>query len=61
MSQKLNVLNELNASYFCITRQDMKNFHFVKGDAEGLVNEPLRIKDTAKLTQPIPAAWNGMY
>ena len=44
MSQKLNVLNELNASYFCITRQDMKNFHFVKGDAEGLVNEPLRIK-----------------
>ena len=22
----------------------MKNFHFVKGDAEGLVNEPLRIK-----------------
>ena len=44
MSQKLNVINDYNASYFCITRQEMKNYHFVKGDAEGLVNEPLRIR-----------------
>lgn len=44
MSQKLNVFNDCNASYFSITREDMKNFHFIKGDAEGLVNEPLKIK-----------------
>ena len=44
MSQKLNVFDDLHASYYTITRQDMKDFHFVRGDAEGLVNEPLRIK-----------------
>ena len=44
MSQKLNVFEDLHASYFTITRQDMKDFRFIKGDAEGLVNEPLRIK-----------------
>ena len=44
MSQKLNVLPESHASYFSITRKEMKRFHFIKGDAEGLVNEPLRIK-----------------
>lgn len=44
MSQKLNVFEDLHASYFTITRQDMLRFHFIKGDAEGLVNEPLRIK-----------------
>lgn len=44
MSRKLNYFEELHASYFTITRSDMHNFHFIKGDAEGLVNEPLRIK-----------------
>ncbi|HEY9544165.1 DHH family phosphoesterase [Prevotella sp.] len=44
MSQKLNVFDDFHASYFTISRQDMKNFHFIKGDVEGLVNEPLRIK-----------------
>ncbi|MBO1363199.1 DHH family phosphoesterase [Prevotella sp. A2931] len=44
MSQKLNVFDDFHASYFTISRQDMKNFHFVKGDVEGLVNEPLKIK-----------------
>lgn len=44
MSQKLNYFSDLNAAYFTITRKDMKDYHFVKGDAEGLVNEPLRIK-----------------
>lgn len=44
MSQKLNVFNDLHASYFTISRRDMRDFHFIKGDAEGLVNEPLRIK-----------------
>ena len=27
-----------------ISRQDIKRFHFIKGDAEGLVNLPLQIK-----------------
>lgn len=44
MSQKLNYFEDLHASYFTITRYDMERFHFIKGDAEGLVNEPLRIK-----------------
>lgn len=44
MSQKLNVFDELHAAYFSISRQDMRDFHFVKGDAEGLVNVPLTIK-----------------
>ena len=33
-----------HASYFTITRSDLKRFHFMKGDAEGLVNMPLQIK-----------------
>ena len=38
------MLNDYNASYFSISRQTMKDFHFIMGDAEGLVNEPLKIK-----------------
>ena len=44
MSQKLNVLDDLHASYYTVTRQDMRDYHFVRGDIEGLVNEPLRIR-----------------
>ncbi len=44
MCQKLNVFNDIHASYFTLSRRDMHDFHFIKGDAEGLVNEPLRIK-----------------
>ena len=44
ISQKLNYFEDYHASYFTITRSDMARFHFIKGDAEGLVNEPLRIK-----------------
>lgn len=44
MAQKLNVFDEFHASYFAISRKDMRDFHFVKGDAEGLVNVPLTIK-----------------
>lgn len=32
------------ASYFTISRADMKRFNFIKGDAEGLVNMPLQIR-----------------
>ncbi|MBM6992202.1 MAG: DHH family phosphoesterase [Prevotella sp.] len=44
MSQKLNVFDDLHASYFTLTRQNIRDFHYVRGDGEGLVNEPLRIK-----------------
>lgn len=44
MYTKLNVFGEYHASYFTLTRKDLKHFHFQKGDAEGLVNMPLQIK-----------------
>ena len=44
ISRKMRVSNELHAAYFTLTRDEMKRDHFIKGDAEGLVNEPLRIK-----------------
>ena len=42
--QKLVVDAERHASYFTLTRQDLKRFKFIKGDAEGLVNMPLQMK-----------------
>ena len=33
-----------HAAYFTLTRDDQKQYHFIKGDAEGLVNMPLQIK-----------------
>ena len=44
MYKKLVNFPEYHASYFTLTRQEMRDFHFVKGDAEGLVNLPLQIK-----------------
>ena len=44
MCHKLNVFDDRHAAYFAISRKDMRDFHFLKGDAEGLVNVPLRIK-----------------
>ncbi len=45
MAQKLNVFEDLHASYFAISKADMEEFRFIKGDAEGLVNVPLTIKN----------------
>ncbi|MCI6160987.1 MAG: DHH family phosphoesterase [Prevotellaceae bacterium] len=42
--QKLNVFSEKHASYFSLSRNDLRRFHYIKGDAEGLVNMPLQIK-----------------
>ncbi len=42
--EKLVVKPALHASYFTLTRQDLKRFKFIKGDAEGLVNMPLQMK-----------------
>ena len=44
MNQKLNYIDDLHCTYYTVSRQDMLDYHFIKGDMEGLVNEPLRIK-----------------
>ena len=44
MFQKLVVDADRHASYFTLSRADLRRFHFLKGDAEGLVNMPLQIK-----------------
>lgn len=42
--EKLRILTPLRASYYFLTRADLKRFHYIKGDAEGLVNMPLQMK-----------------
>ncbi|MCR5241729.1 MAG: DHH family phosphoesterase [Prevotella sp.] len=44
MLEKLVVDAARHASYFTLSRKDLRRFNFVKGDAEGLVNMPLQIK-----------------
>jgi len=44
MLERLVVDAERHASYYALRREDLKRFHFVKGDAEGLVNMPLQMK-----------------
>lgn len=44
LHEKLCVLPECHASFFTLNREELERFHFVKGDAEGLVNIPLTIK-----------------
>ena len=44
MYEKLVYLPESHAAYYSLTRQEQKRFHFIKGDAEGLVNIPQQIK-----------------
>ena len=42
--EKLKVFAKQRACLFALSRQDQHRFHFIKGDAEGLVNMPLQIK-----------------
>ena len=44
MYESLVVDKERHASYYALRREDLRRFHFIKGDAEGLVNMPLQIK-----------------
>lgn len=44
MLERLVVDNKRHASYYTLRRKDQRRFHFMKGDAEGLVNMPLQIK-----------------
>ena len=42
--ERLVVDANRHASYFTLSRDDLRRFHFMKGDAEGLVNMPLQMK-----------------
>ena len=42
--EKLVYLPEYHAAFYTLTKQEQERFHFVKGDAEGLVNIPQQIK-----------------
>ena len=44
MYEKLTYLPEYHAAYYAITKDELRRFHFIKGDAEGLVNIPQQIK-----------------
>ncbi len=44
MDKKLQVIEELHASFYTVTREELKKYDFIKGDLEGLVNVPLTIK-----------------
>ena len=44
MYEKLVYLPEFHTAFYTITREEQKRFHFIKGDAEGLVNIPQQIK-----------------
>ena len=44
MYEKLVYLPEYHTTFYTITKEEQRRFHFVKGDAEGLVNIPQQIK-----------------
>ncbi len=44
LCHKLVVDEQRHAAFYTLTRDDLRRFHFIKGDAEGLVNMPLQIK-----------------
>ena len=44
MYEKLVYMPEFHTAFYTITREEQKRFHFIKGDAEGLVNIPQQIK-----------------
>lgn len=44
LCHKMVIDPERHAAFYALTRNDLQRFHFIKGDAEGLVNMPLQIK-----------------
>ncbi|MBR1712540.1 MAG: bifunctional oligoribonuclease/PAP phosphatase NrnA [Alloprevotella sp.] len=42
--EKLAFFADNRASLFTLTREELKRFRFIRGDAEGLVNIPLQVK-----------------
>lgn len=44
LNEKLRFYEHRRASIFTLTREEMKRFKFIRGDAEGLVNMPLQVR-----------------
>ena len=44
LSQNLTFHADGRASVFTLSREEMKSHKFIRGDAEGLVNEPLKVR-----------------
>ncbi len=42
--EKLQVFPDLHASFFTMTKEELAQFNYLKGDMEGIVNMPLQIK-----------------
>ena len=42
--EKLVYIPAYNAAFYTLTKDELRRFHFIKGDAEGLVNIPQQIK-----------------
>lgn len=46
LSEKLKVFADKHATLFTLTREELGQFNYLKGDTEGVVNLPLEIKGT---------------
>ena len=46
LHDKMEYFEAEHTSLFCLTKEEMKQYQFKKGDAEGFVNLPLQIKGT---------------
>ena len=44
LSNNLSFYCDARASIFTLSREEMKAHRFIRGDAEGLVNEPLKVR-----------------
>ena len=44
--EKMKVYPELHTTLFSLTKEEQARFHFIRGDADGIVNIPLEIKGT---------------
>lgn len=44
LAEKMEVSDELHGALITLDAGELKRFHYEKGDTEGLVNEPLRIR-----------------
>lgn len=44
LNEKLQILEEYNTALICITAEELKRYHIITGDTEGLVNYGLAIK-----------------
>lgn len=44
LSERLEILPEHRCTVITLSQEDLKKFHYEKGDTEGLVNEPLNIR-----------------